>query len=690
MATLQPVDFDPFAGETPRTEGVARVYIGQGAEKADSGPKLVPVDFDPFAKTFMDTAKGLGKAADAGVARAVAGIGGIVGDATDFVATRIGKVVNAGERYMGMPESPLPDRSKTFMSVIPTSAQMRDAIQRYFYNGEPEYQPQNKAEEHARTVGEFATGGLGGQGRKLVQRTGQVLLPAATSETAGQVTKGTAVEPYARFGGALVGGGAAALLNRPGTTAASIRAQLPEGVTPQMVDQAEALIARAGQQGIDLAWPEALSQVAGRPVMTNMLRHLEASPQTEARMAGFFGNRPRQVEGAARQQFDNIALPNATPSTIGPAVSGAARDTANDVRGIINKASDPFYKRAEGVLLTPAEMAQLQRIPGYKQARDAVRNDPQLNSYVSHLPDNSVGFLNELKKQFDQQGANAASKFNPAANQQIAAANTKAAEAVKQIGIAKSVDYEVALKVQQDTRERFLQPLLDGPLGKLAKKDVTTQKAIDTLFPMKPLANSEQEIGTAVSALAKRNPKAATDLVRAHVEGVFNSAAKDLQTGANQAGGAKFRNQLIGNPQQRLNLREAVEALPNGQERWRGFNNLLEVLEATGTRQGIGTRTAYNAQINSNTGMGGLVSDTMKTGANPTRIGQNFVDRYERYKLGKDLGDLARILTDPNSAGMLREIARIPPRSERAANLAVKLITYGSASQRNSVQNTNQ
>jgi hypothetical protein len=246
------------------------------------------------------------------------------------------------------------------------------------------------------------------------------------------------------------------------------------------------------------------------------------------------------------------------------------------------------------------------------------------------------------------------------------------------------------LKIQKDAREQILQPLLDGPLGKLSKKDVTTQKAIDALFPAQPIANSELEIGKAVRELAKRNPNAASDLVRAHVESVFNQAAKDLQTGPNQAGGAKFRNQLIGNPQQRLNLREAVEALPNGTERWRGFNNLLDTLEATGTRQGIGSRTAYSAELNANTGVGGVVSDAVKTGLNPVRMGQKFIDRYERYKLGKDLGQLANILTSPQSAGLLREIANAPSGSQKAAMLAVKLITYGSASQRTPVQKSNQ
>jgi hypothetical protein len=143
---------------------------------------------------------------------------------------------------------------------------------------------------------------------------------------------------------------------------------------------------------------------------------------------------------------------------------------------------------------------------------------------------------------------------------------------------------QIGEAIREAGREKYLQPLLDGPLGKLAAKDTTTQEAIEALFPKNPLPNSEREIGTTVSALAKRNPDAASDLVRAHAESAFNNAARDLQTGANQAGGAKFRTLVAGNAQQRLNLREAVEALPNGAARWDGFNKLLDTLEAGGDR----------------------------------------------------------------------------------------------------------
>lgn len=623
------------------------------------------------------------KSAGVGLARGGIGLAGSVGD----LSTLLAQGSEAAGNYIGgklgfephhMPQSSVIDNI--------TSHAIQKKIEEY--TGEF-YKPQTIYGEYAQTAGEFAPAALGGEA-SLLARGARTLIPAATSETAGQLTKGSKLEPVARFLGAIAGGGATALASRPGTAARSIADQLPAGVTEPMVIKADALMQEAASRGIQLAWPEALSQVAGRRVLTNMMRHLEASPQTEAQMSSFFGQRPQQVEGAVRGELGNIASPNYAPSSIGHEVGAAAQRTVKDVKGLINQASDPYYKAAEGVLLTPAEMAHVKKIPGYQQARDAVRKDPQLNSYVEHLPDNSVGFLNEVKKQFDQMGTNAGSKFNPNANQQVAAVNSKAAEALKQIGEVKSPEYAVALKFQADAREKHLQPLLNGPLGKIAQKDTATKDAINALFPKNPLPNSENEIAVTMSALAKRNQRAARDLVRAHAESTFNEAAKDLQSGANQAGGAKFRAELIGNSQQAKNLEAAVTALPHGNERWDGMKKMLDVLEATGTRQNIGSRTAYNTEINKELGAGGLVRDATKIASNPVKLAQPLIDKYEQWKLGKNLGQLASVITDPNAVNLFRAIARAPSNSDQARMLALKLITYGNASQRTPVQKPNQ
>lgn len=666
---------------------------GRRVQVDDSFLKLPPeqqsATVDEIAASFKSkaaakpetpsTAASYGNAAEAGARGAISGISGALGDLTDLGAAGIGAAGDYISEKLGVPKYQRPTEPgpiAKLLDQIPRSKDMKAHLDKEYGKIDP---VTGRGEKFVRTAVEFGLGGAGaGAGR--VRALVNTVAPAVVSETAGQVTEGTRAEPVARFLGALAGSGAAALASRPGTASRSIADQLPEGITEPMVIQADRLMQEAAGRGVQLAWPEALSQVAGRPVLTNMMRHLEASPQTEGQMAAFFGERPQRIEGAVRQELGNIAPINQAPSTIGPAVGRAAEGTIDDVRGAINRTAEPFYRNAENVRLTPAEMQRVEALPGYPQARDAVRNDPQLNRYVSHLPDDSVGFLNEVKKQLDQAVRAERSPINIQGNQQRAAGLTSDAAAVRQAGQTASPDYATALGVESFARERYLQPLLDGPLGKIASRDTTTKNAIDALFPKNPLANSQDEISTTVSALAHRNQRAARDLVRAHAESTFNQAARDLQTGPNQANGAKFRAAIAGNPQQSANLQAAVEALPNGAERWQGFNRLLDVLEATGARQGIGSRTAYNAEINKAQGAGGLVRDGARVAANPTGFLKPLADKYDQWKLGRNLGQLATILTDPNSAGMLRAIARAPANSGQINSLALRLVTYSDAS----------
>lgn len=89
------------------------------------------------------------------------------------------------------------------------------------------YKPRTIPGQFAHTIGEFAPNAL--LPGSWVARAGQVLAPALASETAGQLTKGQAIEPWARFGGALAGGIGAAVASRPATAARALQEQIPEG-----------------------------------------------------------------------------------------------------------------------------------------------------------------------------------------------------------------------------------------------------------------------------------------------------------------------------------------------------------------------------------------------------------------------------------------------------------------------------
>jgi hypothetical protein len=154
---------------------------------------------------------------------------------------------------------------------------------------------------------------------------------------------------------------------------------------------------------------------------------------------------------------------------------------------------------------------------------------------------------------------------------------------------------------------------------------------------------------------------------------VFNSATKNLQGGANQYGGAKFAVRIAGDPQQRANLKAAVEALPNGQVRWAGFENLLDILEATGTRQTKGSLTSFNSQELKAMEGGGLTA-LAATAASPGKWWTFANDKYKSWSLGHNLDQLARIITNPDAGPALMAISRLPVGAERSQAVAGRLI----------------
>lgn len=215
------------------------------------------------------------------------------------------------------------------------------------------------------------------------------------------------------------------------------------------------------------------------------------------------------------------------------------------------------------------------------------------------------------------------------------------------------------------------------PLGKLAQRDQTTKKAVEALFPENPIPGSQGEIADAVGTLAQQNAWAARQLVRTHAESMFNEATQRLASGGpNQSGGAKFAAQLRGNTQQNANLQAAVEALPNGETTWRGFNAFLDNLEAQQFRQATGSRTAFKIEGVQDLRKGGLANNAAQLVASggfswPKKA----VTAIQNWNVGQNMDDIARLLTDPAVAGEFRNIATAPAGSSKALALTARLAT---------------
>lgn len=235
------------------------LYIAPAAAPKAATPDLAKMSDDDLKALHASlpaqegVVSDVAKSGAAGLAKGAIGLAGIPGDVAelaksgaDWVGSKLPSIPSpAPDSILGHSLQFLKDESAKSANlpaaqvgsgdlpgsyVPPTSAQLQKGVEGV--TGEF-HKPQTTAGEYAQTVGEFAPGALAG-GEGLLARIGkQAMAPAIASETAGQLTKGTAAEPYARIAGAVGGGGLASALSRAPEVAAPTIEELKDAARAQ-------------------------------------------------------------------------------------------------------------------------------------------------------------------------------------------------------------------------------------------------------------------------------------------------------------------------------------------------------------------------------------------------------------------------------------------------------------------------
>ncbi|CAN7663279.1 hypothetical protein LJR009_006057 [Bosea sp. LjRoot9] len=645
-------------------------------------PAPAPSAWDSVKSTLADA----GQALPTGIIKGAIGIAGLPGLAAqglgmgaDWVADTVTPHLPDWAILPGLDRRPL---TEEWRANKPAARIGAAALTQDFENLTGKlYEPQTTAGKYAQTVGEF----IPGAGRSLANQLRYAVAPGIAAERAGQATEGTPLEPLARGGAAVVTGGLAALTTRP-ATATTLSTNL-RGVDEATLVAAGQLIQAAQARGMTLTWPEAIAQVSngGGRGLVKLQRFTEDSVGGGDIMANFMAQRPAQVEAAGRQAFDALAPQSQAPSTLGPTIGRAADDTIQEATGIIDRATSPAYQAAKAQRVGPQVHDALMSDPLYAQVFQEVRSTPALNRTIANLPDDAVGVIDVVQRRMGEHAAvpgqagagnMATSAYSDARTAPIAAADratgSRAATATQPAQVG---SYEAVRAQREALRQKYLEPLMAGPLGQIAKRDIGTREAIEVLFPTKLLAGSAREITDTVGALTRRNPMAARQLVRAHVESVFNDATQTIQARPNQFGGADFVSALKGNPQRAENLAAAIQGV-GGPELLHGFDEFLNILSATGQRLHPGSQAAFIKQTEDalKGGGGGMVADAAGMAVDGRiKWPKKAMEIYERWRLGQNTEEIARLITDPAGIETFRRLAKAAPGSSQAQALAIRL-----------------
>ena len=154
-----------------------------------------------------DVIKGTG----GGLARGLTGLAGLPGTAQDLV--------RGGIDYFLPPSQKQLEARQQAPNLLPSQPAVQAAVEKNVTG--KFYEPQTLPGQYASTIAEFAPGAL--VPGSAAARVANTVIPGAFSETAGQITKGTAAEPWARGIAGVAGGVGAAKAITPAAPASAGR-----------------------------------------------------------------------------------------------------------------------------------------------------------------------------------------------------------------------------------------------------------------------------------------------------------------------------------------------------------------------------------------------------------------------------------------------------------------------------------
>jgi hypothetical protein len=535
--------------------------------------------------------------------------------------------------------------------------------------------PQTIPGDYAETIASFApTAATMGESSipDIAKSLGKyAVVPGAASETAGEVTKGTAAEPYARVAGAV---GPAVL---KGAVSSAARLSNPlrgvmGDVSPTDETAAQALLDQSRAAGAPITVPESIQQATGSATnLGNVQRVVEQSPEGGQIMKPFYAQRPQQTEDLGKSILRQIATGTPDPYEVAPKVQQASTNTVSAADQARTAAVKPLYQAAATNTVPIDDMnAFMGKIdtmiaadksglisPQLQKLRDALTETPanaatQASPATPRIPITDIENLDNVRKYFRDRIAQPAIAQD-AIPKQVGARIGGLMDELRTMMVNNSPDFAAAKQRYQDITNTTINPLLRSPTGQLAAAETFPRQA-EILFEPNPLPGSESAVANAVRQVARQDPDAASQLVRLHLERTFNEAMQNNLPGANQFGGPKFAAVVAGNTQQAKNLEAMVRALPDGDLKWGALRKGLNIMEAMGTRQPMGSATEFNRQYNqflrSNSGQ--PLIDAGIVAASPGRWASLAHNIYQNFVYGRNTANFARVFTEGNVADL--------------------------------------
>lgn len=278
--------------------------------------------------------------------------------------------------------APHPEKTDTLLSRMPSLPRQADVVKGVESVTGPLHKPQTKAGKYVETIGEFLPMSLAGPGNMVRNAAMFGVVPAVTSEAAGQAAEGSGYEGAAKFAGALGGGilglaGNRAISGAQNFTATKEAANDIGGILNQPNVSTGAVRRVAQSIGEDALTPAAArarsAELGDEAMLMDMGRQLGGRAESIAAQPGRGQNKVLDaVEGrtgtfgektAARVQQTLDQSIGASPNVV---------DLKNKVEGIVDSFARPAYQNVmnQHPVVWDDALKTLAERPAIKQAMD--------------------------------------------------------------------------------------------------------------------------------------------------------------------------------------------------------------------------------------------------------------------------------------------------------------------------------
>ncbi len=473
------------------------------------------------------------------------------------------------------------------------------------------------------------------------------LLSAGGEEALAFPFRGTPLEPSARVVGSLT----APLISAPSALKSPMERMYSEStqrMTPEQIQQAAQLQQQSFKAGMPVTSFEAMQQAAGgRTTLPALQRQVEGMPASAPQIAEFMAERGNITQRTLQEQF-----PQTTRTQLGTQMQQAAQNEVRALNQQLVKEAGPAFEAVKSKKIPMSWMTNLERESAViAEAGKAVDNIPAYQDLLKGFPDNSIARIEAMRQfladKYDNLAAVAQGKVTGEMKAYQAARTNLLKKADEQVPA-----YAAAREDYQKARDRIVGPLTETPIPNIAATS-EVPKQFGELFATKAaeINLTPDKVTKAVRALAKTDPELPREFLNQYMRASLENVQRAASTQAGTVG-PRFADTVAKNTTQRANLQAAIVEVygENGKQAAKGFNSMMNILEAQGRRLPAGSPTAEKGMLAE--ASVGAVGQTLKQPL--SAIG----NMYQSIFFARDYQKIAKAITSPDGVMALENIAK--------------------------------